>query len=48
MCQIRCGGKEDPILQGGVSVSDKAVHQDQGDRNVGLDGDESVEMMNSE
>ena len=33
---------------GGVSVSDKAVHQDQGDRNVGLDGDESVEMMNSE
>ena len=25
---------------GGVSVSDKAVHQDQGDRNVGLDGDD--------
>ena len=48
MCQIRCGGKEDPILQGGVSVSDKAVHQDQGDRNRGLNGDESVEMMNSE
>ena len=48
MCQIRCGGKEDPILQGGVSVSEKTVHQDQGDRNVGLDGDESVEMMNSE
>ena len=33
---------------GGVSVSDKAVHQDQGDRNRGLNGDESVEMMNSE
>ena len=33
---------------GGVSVSDKAVHQDQGNKNRGLDGDESVEMMNSE
>lgn len=33
---------------GGVAVSEKAVHQDQADRKGMLDGDERLEMMNSE